>query len=210
MVKRVEPGIADDHADLIVFNKTTPPGQVLPQNAVLIDPPASGTWGERIGPMDQPLVSDIDKDSPLMRFADLTPVQLHTATEFKPPPGAHVYVSSFGKPLIYGHWESEPRWVVIAFDLNQSDFVFRTAFPILCANLIEPLRLDAAPDTNHLPGPVATQLKSLASSSGGVIAPVHSGFLRWTRAIPLWWWIACDAFLLLLIEWSLYTRRITE
>jgi Ca-activated chloride channel family protein len=197
-------------ADLVVFNRTLPPAGPLPRDAVLIDPPGSGPWGDRVGPMDKPLVSDVDRDAPLMRFADLTPVQLHTATEFKPPPGAHVYVSSFGQPLIYGHWEAEPRWLVIGFDLDQSDFVLRTAFPILCANLVEALRQESAASSPNVPGPVATQLKSLASASGGVAAPISSGHLPWARAIPLWWWAACAALLLLLIEWSLYTRRITE
>jgi hypothetical protein len=150
-----------------------------------------------------------------MRFTDLTPVQLQHATEFRPPPGAHVYVSSFGKPLIYGHWESEPRWLVLAFNLDQSDFVFRTAFPIFCANLIEAVRGDSGGAATNLPGPVATQLKPLVPAGTPAVAAATepaASFdpLRWLRAIPLWWWVAFDAFLLLLIEWSLYTRRITE
>jgi hypothetical protein len=196
--------------DLLVYNHAVPPDQALPRDVVLINPQQSGPWGERVGPMDRPLVSDVDKDAPLMRFADLTPVQLHTATEYSPPAGAHIYASSFGKPLIFGHWESEPRWLVIAFDLDASDFVFRTAFPILCANLIEPLRLDAVANTANVPGPVATRLKSIAAASGGEVSPKRANHFQWARAVPLWWWIACDGFLLLLVEWTLYTRRITE
>ena len=47
----------------------------------------------------KPLVSEVDKDAALMRFVDVSDVQLHSATEFKPAPGAHVYVDAFGKPL---------------------------------------------------------------------------------------------------------------
>jgi hypothetical protein len=201
-------------AGLLVYHEAAPAGNTLPHDAVLIDPPTSGPWGERVGPIDQPLISDLDRDSPLMRFTDLMPVQLQHATEFRPPPGAHVYVSSFGKPLIYGHWESEPRWLVLAFNLDQSDFVFRTAFPIFCANLIEAVRGDSGGAATNLPGPVATQLKPLAPASAPALVATEPGTsfdaLRWLRAIPLWWWVAFDAFLLLLIEWSLYTRRITE
>jgi hypothetical protein len=137
-------------------------------------------------------------------------VQLHTATEFKPAPGAHVYVESFGKPLIFGHWESEPRWLVIAFDLDQSDFVFRTAFPILCANMIQALRPDSVAGAANVPGPVATQLKQMAAAGSVSADVVATARGHWWMAIPFWWWFACAGLLLLLVEWSLYTRRITE
>ena len=213
MVKaqRVFPAPApDDAADLTIFNGKLPPAGWTGGNTVLINPPQSGFWGERVGPMVNPLVSESDKDAPLMRFVNVDEVQLHSATEFKPAPGAHVYVESFGKPLIFGHWESEPRWLVIAFDLDQSDFVFRTAFPILCANLVQALRPDAVASTNNVPGPVATQMKQMASTSGASGQIENRAAGHWWMAIPFWWWFACAALLLLLIEWSLYTRRITE
>ena len=197
-----------DDADLTIFNGTMPPAGWSGKNTVLINPPQSGFWGERVGPIDRPLVSEVDKEAPLMRFASVSDVQLHTATEFTPVPGARVYVDSFGKPLIFGHWESEPRWVVITFDLDQSDFVFRTAFPILCANLVQALRPDSVADTANVPGPVATQLKQMAGGSSAEVEKPTPG--HWWMAIPYWWWFACAALLLLLIEWSFYTRRITE
>jgi len=209
--QRVFPAPAPgDAADLTIFNGVVPPAGWTGKNTVLINPPQSGFWGERVGPNDKPLVSESDKDAPLMRFAEVSDVQLHTATEFKPAPRAHVSVDSFGKPLIFGHWESEPRWLVIAFDLDQSDFVFRTAFPILCANMVQALRPDAVTDTANVPGPVATQLKQMASTSGSSAKMENTTPRHWWLAIPFWWWFVCAALLLMLIEWSLYTRRITE
>jgi len=207
--QRVWPAPAqDDSADVTIFNDTMPPPNWSGKNTVLINPPQSGFWGERVGPMEKPLVSETDKNAALMRFVDVNDVQLHTATEFKPAPGAHVYVDAFGKPLVFGHWESEPRWLVVAFDLDESDFVFHTAFPILCANLVQALRPDAVTDSANVPGPVATQLKALASASTTEQVKLATG--HWWMAIPYWWWFALGALLLLLIEWSLYTRRITE
>jgi len=197
-----------DGADITVFNGTMPPANWSGKNTALINPPESGFWGERIGPIEKPLVSEIDKDAALMRFVDASDVQLRTATEFKPAPGARIYVDSFGKPLIFGHWESEPRWLVVAFDLDQSDLVFRTAFPILCANLVQALRPDVVTDTQNVPGPIATQLKQMASASSAEVEKTTGG--HWWTAIPFWWWFACATLILLLVEWSLYTRRITE
>jgi hypothetical protein len=197
-------------ADLTIFNGTVPP-EGWKGAAVLINPPQSGFWGERVGPIDKPLVSGTDKNAAVMRFTDMSEVQLRSATEFKPAPGATVYVDSFGKPLIYGHWEAEPRWIVLAFDLDQSDLVFRTAFPILWANLLQGLRPEKAlTGAGNVPGSVATLLKPMASSSSEpVVAVTNSPGHIW-NALPFWWWFACAAFLLLLLEWSLYTRRITE
>jgi hypothetical protein len=207
--QRVWPAPASgDAADITIFNGTMPPANWSGKATVLINPPESGFWGECVGPMDKPLVSEVDKDAELMRFVDIGDVQLRSATEFKPAPGAHVYVDAFGKPLVFGHWESEPRWLVIAFDLDQSDLVFRTAFPILCANLVQTLRPDMMTDAQNVPGPIATQLKSMASASSADVAPSEGG--HWWAAIPYWWWFACAGLLLFLIEWSLYTRRITE
>jgi len=207
--QRVWPAPASgDGADITIFNGTMPPANWPGKNTVLINPPESGFWGEHIGLMEKPLVSEVDKDAALMRFAGINDVQLRTATEFKAAPGAHVYVDSFGKPLVFGHWESEPRWLVVAFDLDQSDLVFRTAFPILCANLVQTLRPDVTTNVRSVPGPVATQLKPKAGASSADVERTASG--HWWTAIPYWWWFACAALLLLLIEWSLYTRRITE
>ena len=197
-------------ADLTIFNGVMPPADWSGHNTVLINPPQGGFWGERAGPIDKPLVSETDKDAPLMRFVDAGNVELHAATEFKPAPGAHVYVDSFGKPLIFGHWDSHPRWLVLAFDLDQSDLVFRTAFPILCANLIQSLRPDATAQRGDIPGPVATQLKPMATASATSQEVVLLAPGRWWNAIPFWWWFALAGLLLLLTEWSLYTRRITE
>lgn len=207
--QRVWPApLPGDAADLTLFNGKMPPEGWTGKGTVLINPPQSGFWGERVGPIEKPLVSEVDKEAPLMRFAAVNDVQLHAATEFKPAPGAHVYVDSFGKPLIFGHWETEPRWVVVAFDLDQSDFVFRTAFPIMAANLVQAIRPDAVAGAGNVPGPVATQLRQMAGSSSAAVekpSPRHA----W-MAVPFWWWFACAALLLLLVEWSLYTRRVTE
>ena len=198
---------AKEAPDLWIVNRAAPPAQAAGAPVILIDPPGAGFWGERAGPIDKPLVSEQDRDAPIMRFADLGELQLRRADEFHPAPGAHVYLDSFGKPLIFGHWDSAPRWLVIAFDLDQSDFVFRTAFPILAGNIVETLRPDAEADASSVPGPVATQMKQLAPATTAALPPPAR---RYAGALPLWWWIGAAALLLLVLEWSFYSQRITE
>jgi len=212
-VKRVEAMPAGgDGSDLYVFHAVAPPEgwNLAGKSTVLINPTTAGFWGQPVGPIDKPLVTDQEENAAVLRFVDLSSVQIHSATEFKLPEGAKIYAGSFGKPLVYGHWDSEPRWLVLAFDLEQSDMVLRTAFPILCANLVQTLRPEAAADRGGVPGPIATRMKSLASSSGSANAGVVTITGHWWSVIPFWWWFAVVGFLLLLAEWLLYTRRVTE
>jgi hypothetical protein len=65
-------------------------------------------------------------------------------------------------------------------------------------------------DAANVPGPVATQLKQMASTSATSAQVESSAPRHWWMAIPYWWWFGCAGLLLMLLEWSLYTRRITE
>ena len=207
--QRVTAPAPGNTADLWVFHNVVPPAGWSAKNVVLINPPGAGFWGERVGPIEKPLVSETDKNAPVMRFVDLGEVRLRDATESKPPPGAHVYAECFGKPLVFGHWESEPRWLVVAFDFDQSDFALRTAFPILCANLVSTLRPESVANRGGVPGALATRMQPLAagSTTGPAAAVASAG---WWSVIPWWWWFAAGALLLLMAEWVLYTRRVTE
>ncbi len=59
---------------------------------------------------------------------------------------------ALGEPLIYGQWDDRRRWALLAFDLEGSDFVLRTAFPILLGNAVESLRPSKTVAPSMAPG----------------------------------------------------------
>jgi hypothetical protein len=168
--------------------------------------------------MNSALVSDLQRDEPVMRFVSLENVRLDKVGDFTPAPGATVFAKCLGtgegtdpegKPLLFGQWKaSAPRWLVQSFGLEDSDLVYRTAFPVLLGNLVQSLQPEDSLSSRALPGPVATQLKAVPVESKkpeGQL-PVPS---RW-GALPLWWWALGVGLLWLVAEWGLFNRRITE
>ena len=209
-------------AALSIFYRANPPTD-FPANAaaILIDPPGGGFWGEPGGRIEHPLVSDYEKDSVPLRFVGLDSVSLQSAREFRPPPGAEVFAQSFGQPLAFGRWpaattesDAARRWLVLPFDLENTDFVLRTAFPVLLGNLVQSLRIDQPAATHPLPGEVKSRLvrstSSPANPPSALASAVTTPTGAWWVGAPLWWWATAAGLCWLLLEWWLFSRRVTE
>jgi hypothetical protein len=211
-VKRVWPADkagAGDANRLWVFNRVTPPPEFLFGAMVLVAPEKSGRWGELKGNLADPVISDTDRDSPVLRFVSLENVRVARAQDFVPAQGAHVLASSFGHPLIFGKWGRDSRWLVVGFNLEQSDFVLRTAFPILMENLVQSLREGSSEAiAAALPGSSETRLAARKQGANPPEARVE-WTAPWTMR-PMWWWALMFGALWLLAEWWTYHRRITE
>ena len=147
-------------------------------------------------------------------------MSLQSAREFRPSPGAEVFAQSFGKPLLFGRWPAAAtgsdtrRWLVLPFDLENTDFVLRTAFPVMLGNLVQSLRFEQPAEAHPLPGEVKSRLLRTTpatpnSGSATASATVTSTGIWWAWA-PLWWWAAAIGVVWLLSEWWLFSRRVTE
>lgn len=210
---------ASQPATLTVFYRANPPeGFPAGAAALLIDPPGGGFWGEPAGSLENALVSDSERDSVPMRFVGLESVSLQGAREFRPAPGSEIFAQSFGKPLVFGHWPAggdggpaNRRWLLLPFDLENTDFVLRTAFPILLGNLVQSLRIEPPVTTKILPGEVKSRLARTVTPppENGPSAPSAVAVAWWAWA-PLWWWAVAAGVVWLLTEWWLFSRRITE
>lgn len=202
-------GFPDPKA-LYVFNRTLPPGGFESANVLLINPPAAGFWGQPLEqPVEKPLVSEVAKDQPLLRHTGFATVTLNAAARWEKPRDARVFVDSFGEPLIYGQWDDRRHWALFAFDLDSSDFVLRTAFPILLGNAVESLRPVQGISPSMAPGPGESALEVVAVKDEKTAAPARPAS-AWWFAFPLWWWAVLAGCVWLVVEWRLYTRRITE
>lgn len=212
-----------DPSKLYVFYRAVPPDGFHASAMLLIDPGIDGFWGKYNGPIDSALVSEMHRDEPILRFVSLENVRLDKVSDFTPSPGATLFAECIGgtsagaKPLLFGQWKpNTPRWLVQSFGLEDSDLVFRTAFPVMLANLIQSLHPEEAQAAQVLPGPTATQLKSVPrdSAKSETLSKTDAKALAasnsWWFALPLWWWALILGVVWLLAEWGLFSRRITE
>lgn len=199
-----------DASNLWIFQEAIPPTDFQALGLVIVMPGQSGFFGNLIGEMNEPWITEVDGNHEITRAVALDRVTVGRALEFQPAEGATSFVSSAGRPLIFGRWEDGPRWMVVAMDPSKSDLVMRAAFPILISNVVQSLRQDsrefvtsasASPSltglTPHLPDAKANQVLPAFSAQ---ILPVQ----------PLWWWLLVVAVIWLFVEWWTYHRRITE
>jgi hypothetical protein len=197
---------------LTIFYRSLPPPDFAASACLLIDPTASGFWGELRGTIEEPLVSEFRRDSALLRHTGMDKVSLQTAREFAPAPGAEVLAESFGQPLVFGRWRDPHRWLVLPFDLEASDIVLRTAFPILLGNVVESLRREKETSAAEaLPGPVESALtRTIPRDASTETRGSDRTDVAWWSGFPLWWWAVCFGGCWLLAEWWSFSRRITE
>jgi hypothetical protein len=124
--------------------KEPPPGNLLifaPPDSSLV--PVSGT-------IAYPAIGQVDVNDPLMKFVDLSKVNVAQAQHILTPPWARVLArSAAGDPLILAGETGGRRVAVVAFDLHQSDLPLQVAFPILISNLVDwlqpPTSVDVPP-----------------------------------------------------------------
>ena len=122
---------------LIVLHKLIP--DPLPSNPLfIIDPDTSSSLFRVDGLIDSPLVTEQDKDSPLMTHVRLDNVmfpntkKLTFLTQTAKPVASCVGGESLFATLTHG----DKKAVVLGVNLEQSDLAFRTVFPILASNAI--------------------------------------------------------------------------
>jgi hypothetical protein len=97
-------------------------------------------------PIDQPLVTDVDDASPLLRLVNLKNVTFLRAVDVTLPQTSgdwrfHVPLRSFEHPLVVTGSRktggAEQRMAAFAFDIADSDLPLRVAFPLLMSNTLE-------------------------------------------------------------------------
>ena len=112
--------------------KQLPPGQVL-----VIDPIESCDYWQVAGPLENPIVTRQDVDSPLMRHVRLDNIILPQARKLTPRAGTQTLVGAVeGDPLYFSFEEPGRKLLVLTVSLDEGDLTFRTAFPIMVTNAL--------------------------------------------------------------------------
>ncbi len=122
---------------VIVLHKLIP--DPLPPNPLfIIDPDSNSSLFRVDGLIDSPLVTDQDKNSPLMTHVRLDNVtfpntkKLTFLTDTAKPIASSVGGEAIFTTLLHG----DKKAIVLGVNLEESDLAFRTVFPILSSNAI--------------------------------------------------------------------------
>lgn len=201
-------------ATLWIFSAALPPENfAATRRVLLLAPPAAvGFWGSAAPDApraDAPLVTDWQREHPLFRHVDFASVRPGSARVFKPAPDAEIFAASFETPILFGRWDERARWLVAPFDLAGGNLVFRTAFPILLANLLHDAPADGGIATAALPGSTISRLAPLSASSAPSPSLPRSPTPSFSLPEP-WRLLLALALVWTLLEWRLYARRVTE
>jgi Ca-activated chloride channel homolog len=149
----------------------------LPSTSLLIFAPPDSPLVPVSGTIAYPTIGQIAVNDPLLRFVDLSKVNMASAQRITTPSWARVLVrSTAGDPLIMAGETGGRRIVVVAFDLHQSDLPLQVAFPILTANLVEWLQPSTSVDAPPQLGsgdPIS--IRPLPEADEIVITPPGSG-----------------------------------
>ena len=121
---------------LIVLHGKVP--EVLPPgNVFVVDPVDSCDAWELGEVLENPIITQVDKDSDLMTHVSLDNVVMPEARKllFKAEP--HVLAGSLSADPIYAELKRKTgRGLVLSVNLENSDLAFRTAFPIMVTNAL--------------------------------------------------------------------------
>lgn len=150
--------------DLWVFDGVVP--EQLPEgNILLIAPDREAPWLPYRGETEleqQPQA--VQQEDPLLRYVDWRDVHVAKTAILDPMPGMKTLVRAGERDLIRAGIIDGRRVVIIGFDLHQSDFPLRPAFPIFMQNGINWLSpLQTVPIDEATPGDVL----NLSLSAGG-------------------------------------------
>jgi len=120
-------------ADVYVFDRWAP--QVPPSNpAILFCPPETPWLPKIVGERLRPDIVEREQDHPLLESVDLKDLELERAVVVEPE-DARIVLGEAREPLILVS-ESHHRWILVTFDIAESNFALQPGFPIFVANAL--------------------------------------------------------------------------
>jgi hypothetical protein len=121
---------------IIVLHQNIPP--TLPAGDVFIVDPVGSCDAWQLGkPLENPIITEQDKESPLMTHVRLDNVVMPEAKQlqFTAPP--HVLAGALAGDIVYAEVKRPAgKCLVLTVNLDRGDLAFRTAFPIMATNAL--------------------------------------------------------------------------
>lgn len=135
-VAKAQPKAAAPGGTLTVFHRDAP--EKLPAGPVLVIQPSQSSELWEVGEtLQNPIVTQQDKDSPLMANVRLDNVLMPEAKKLKPKGSPKILAAAVsGDPLYLAFDRPEGKVLVLTVDLDKGDLPLQTAFPIMVANAL--------------------------------------------------------------------------
>jgi aerotolerance regulator-like protein len=119
--------------DALVFDRFAPAEP--PSRPALIIGAQNASWLPKIvGSVSKPSFQSWTEDHPVMRHVSLFDVKVDSAARIGSSKLTVLAASAADTPLIIA--SERPRWVLLAFDLQLSDFPYHSAFPLFIDNTL--------------------------------------------------------------------------
>ena len=122
--------------EVIIFDRYNPP-TLGDGNYMFIYPPKAGAIWQIGESLETPIITEWERDHPILRHVHLDNVQITEAYQVQVPATANVLVRSFEDPLLIVEESQNRRIVFVATDTLKSDLPLRIAFPLIIANTIQ-------------------------------------------------------------------------
>ncbi len=123
-------------ASLIVLDREVP--EQLPEgNVFVVDPAGSCDLWDLGEPLQDPIVTEQDTDSPLMKHVRLDNVIMPEARRVVFKGKTHTLAGSLSNDPVYAEvYRDSSKCLMLTVNLDRSDLAFRTAFPIMVTNAL--------------------------------------------------------------------------
>jgi hypothetical protein len=149
-------GFRESDVDAYVFDRYAP--SAVPIHPALIIGVPNAPWLRPAqGNVLHPQITTWAENHPVMQFVSVHDVSIESASRIDPR-DLTVIAASNQTPLIVA--SERPKWVMLTFDLQSSDFPFHVGFPVFIDNVLawfsrDQLAIHSAPGTVEVPMPNA-------------------------------------------------------
>src|SRR5262249_21429927 len=138
--------------DAYIFDRFAP-GTVPSRPALIIGTPSAPWLKPSTGEVQKPEIATWSENHPVMQYVSVHDVSIERASRIDPG-NLTVIAAAKQTPLIVA--SEKPKWVMLTFDLQSSDFAFHVGFPVFIENVLawfsrEQLALKRSPGIVDVP-----------------------------------------------------------
>jgi hypothetical protein len=177
-----EPPATSAAPSVVVLHKKVP--EMLPPGPLfVVDPGGACDLWDLGEPVQNPIVTKQEKDSPLLAHVRLDNVSMPEARRLTPKGPVQILAASLtGEPLLAAFDRPEGKVVVLTVDLDKSDLPLQTAFPILVSNALTWFSGSKGELRESLPSGSVTELEIPSRGGGPLLLKAPDGQ---TRPLPV-------------------------